>query len=90
MQVGGEQPGRIEAAGCEVVPAGFFDYLGIEFRLPKDFECLPLRVIIEAGEAQEGGFVGRGRGHPVLDEVLALAHADNFAGFGGLSEFGHR
>jgi len=46
----------------------------------RSYSFLPLGVVIQAGKPNERRLGGRGGRHDLLDEVLALADADDLAG----------
>lgn len=90
VQVGREQPGRVEAAAGDAVPAGIAEDAGIDLHLPKRLERLALGVVVEAGHANERTVHRRGRRGNVLDEVLALADANDLPGLGPRTGRAHR
>jgi hypothetical protein len=71
VEVGGEQLGAVEAAAGDAIPRGAAEDAGVELVLPEDLEGVALGVVLEAGEAQEGGVAGLRRGDDLVDEVLA-------------------
>jgi hypothetical protein len=55
-------------------------HLGVQFGFPQHLERLPLRVIIEAGEANEGGIALCGWSDDLFNEILSLADAGDLSG----------
>jgi hypothetical protein len=56
------------------MPAVRFVCSGIRLNIPEDIESLPLRVILYAGETDQGAVAGFDRLPDVFDQIKALAH----------------
>lgn len=89
MEIGGEGFGLIGLT-VEFQGGAFWGYnFGIGFDIPGDIEAAALGIVIDAGEFQEsGGAVGGW--DKILDNVIALANADEGARREGLGEGVHR
>ncbi len=80
IEVGGELVRGIEAAAGHVVPETRFEDARIDLAFPEDGEPLTLRVIVEAGEIDEGLFPGGVGGRlDALDEIPPGPHLHNRA-----------
>ena len=83
VQVGREQPRRVEALLGDLGPGGLAENLGVDLLLPEDFQLLSLGIIFEARQAHERlVFAPRGERH-AFDEVPPRPDADDLTLLGG-------
>ena len=80
-EIGREQRRIVEALVGNRRPAVVLKHAGVELMLPQHRERLALRVVVEARQIDERRLVGRWRRRHVLDEIPALAHQCDPAGF---------
>jgi len=82
VEVGREAVRRVKAPVAEFLPCLRGENLGVDLALPEHCEFLALRVVVDAGEADERGLAGLGGGRRLLHEPLVLADVDELAGDG--------
>src|SRR5262249_52401252 len=81
VQVGGEPLRLVEPAPGDRVPRLPPDDLAVDLALPEHLEGLPLGVVIDAREGNQRAFTGFPWRPCALDEIEALAHSRDLAGF---------
>ena len=81
-QVGREQRRLVEVFPGDGLPAVVLQNPGVQLVLPEHGQRLALRVVVEAGQVDEGRLVFPGRLGNFLDEVTALADESDPARFG--------
>ena len=79
VEVGREQIRAIEAPLGHRLPAALAEDPRVELALPQHLEGLAEGVVLEAGQADQGGVAVSVRGREILDEVLARADADDLS-----------
>jgi hypothetical protein len=55
VEIGGEVLGIVEALRTELLPASGLDDPTVGLVVPKDFELLPLRIVLRTGELDDRG-----------------------------------
>ena len=84
VQVGREEPRRVEPPRGDRLPGLGGDDLRVDLLLPEHLERLALGVVVEARQAHERRVVPGARGDDLLDEVLPLTDADDLTRLGRL------
>lgn len=82
MVVGAEIARLVEVPLRQLRPVRRVEALGVQLLLPEDLQLLAFRVVFEAGETDERLVLRPRSWLDRLDEVAALADADEFAGAG--------
>lgn len=81
VQVGGEAPGLVEGGGRAQARLRRANDLGSELALPEHRERAALRVVVEAGQANERVLIEKARGlDDLVDQVLAVADLGDVPG----------
>ena len=79
MQEGRELPRRVEALGGEIGPTFVLEDLPVELVVPEDGQGLSLRIVVGAGETDQGRLAGCLRRNDFLDQPPPGAHLDQLA-----------
>ena len=84
VQVGGEQPRRIESSPGHRLPRLAGDDLRIDLALPQHLERFALIVVVHARQPHQRAIVGLCRFDHLLDQIQPLADLYDLAGRGNL------
>ena len=82
MQEGRELPRRVESLGGEIGPTFVLENQPVELVVPEDGQGLSLRIVVGAGEPDQGRLACGLRRNDFLDQPPPGAHLDQFAGGG--------